>query len=122
MRLKNNIKELDEILKTAGQSGNIDLSDVQKHIEMLRRKTILEQHKYTVFFAKDGYWKTYVPDPDSKKGRRLIKRRDRDELDDAIVKEYARRTRSNVPWQHGTSTMPMTRSSAREWTRSRRRL
>lgn len=88
MRLKNNIKELDEILKTAGQSGNIDLSDVQKHIEMLRRKTILEQHKYTVFFAKDGYWKTYVPDPDSKKGRRLIKRRDRDELDDAIVKEY----------------------------------
>lgn len=38
MRLKNNIKELDEILKTAGQSGNIDLSDVQKHIEMLRKK------------------------------------------------------------------------------------
>lgn len=103
MGLKNNIKELDKILKTAGQSGNIDLSDVQKHVEMLRRKTILEQHKYTVFFAKDGYWKTYVPDPDSKKGRRLIKRRDRDELDDAIVKEYraieilARRRISPLP-------------------------
>lgn len=75
-------------LKTAGQCARIELSDVQKQIEMLKRETILKEHKYSVFQGADGSWRTHVPDRSAKEGRKLIKRKNREDLETAIVKAY----------------------------------
>ena len=46
--LEKGLEELLETLKTAGQSGKIELSDVQNYIAMLTKKNILSNHKYSI--------------------------------------------------------------------------
>ena len=86
--LEKGLEELLETLKTAGQSGKIELSDVQNYIAMLTKKNILSNHKYSIFEGKDGKWRTHVPDATKSDGRRLIKRNTREALEDAIVEAY----------------------------------
>lgn len=54
----------------------------------MKRKEIIEKHKekYSVWFASDNYWKTRLPDG-SPKGR-LIKRRNEQDLYNAIIAFY----------------------------------
>ena len=95
--LEKGLEELLETLKTAGQSGKIELSDVQNYIAMLTKKNILSNHKYSIFEGKDGKWRTHVPDATKSDGRRLIKRNTREALEDAIVEAYRKNEKTIDP-------------------------
>ena len=75
-------------LKSALAQGIMSMNEVQNKISM-KRKEIIEKHKekYSVWFASDGYWKTKLPDG-SPKGK-LVKRRNKEELDTVIVEFYS---------------------------------
>lgn len=75
-------------MKTAGQNGIINISDVQYQLEMIRKETILKRHKYKIFEGSDGKWRTYVPDSTKDTGRRMLKKNSEQDLQDAIVKFY----------------------------------
>ena len=70
--------------------GMINLDDVREKMKENERQRLLSRHKYKVFFdEKDNRWKTTLPDETKKNGRRLIAKRNRERLDDAIIEYYA---------------------------------
>ncbi len=73
----------DDLLKYAVENGMIDLSYVQKQIEMNKRKELLEKHPYKIWEGKDGKWYTYLPD--EKKGRVLRKRVTQKAIEDDVI-------------------------------------
>ena len=64
----------------------IDLSTIQKQIDMQKRKELLNTHPYSVWEGKNGKWYTYLPDEE--KGRVLKKRTTKEDIEDLIVKYY----------------------------------
>lgn len=82
----NNLSD-NEILNFALDNGIIDISTIQKQIEMNERNKFLEMHQSKIWQSTDGKWYTYVEDP-SKVDRRLIKRSTKKALEDAIVNAY----------------------------------
>ena len=77
------------ILNFLQSQGMINLDDVQEKMKEQERLRLLSKHRYRIFFdEKDGRWKTTVPDETKKNGRRLIAKRSRDKLEDALVAYY----------------------------------
>ena len=68
-------------MQYAVKNGMIDLAYVQEQIEMNKRKELIEKHPYSIWEGKNGYWYTYIFDPDKKNSRRLIKYKTRKSLD-----------------------------------------
>ena len=81
------MKMNNDDLKYAIENGIIDLSHIQENIEMSKRRDILEQYEASIWEASDGYWKIRIYDDETKK-RKLIKRRNREDLEDEIVRIY----------------------------------
>lgn len=78
-----------EMLNYAIENGMIDLVTVQEKIQMNERKKYLSNHKYKKWHdEKNGRYCTYLPDGNSKYGRKLVKRSTEKALDDAIVQFY----------------------------------
>ena len=77
-----------DLLKYAIENGIIDRSTIQKNIEMSERKKFLEQHEHKIWQGKDGKYYTYIPDQKAKRGKRLIRRNAKEELNSAIVDYY----------------------------------
>lgn len=77
-----------QILSFALDNGIIDITHIQMQIEMNERNRYLKQHENKIWQATDGRWKTHLPDDMAKDGRRLIKARDRQALDDKIIEYY----------------------------------
>ena len=74
-----------ELLERALEHGLIDMSSLQKSVEMKEREELLKQHPYAIWQGKtDGKWYTYFPD--EKKGRVLKRRVKREDLENDIVK------------------------------------
>lgn len=82
-----NFSEKD-LLNYALSSGMIDLNTIQKQFEMNERRKYLEMHSYEVFLGKDGSYHTSVPDETKKNNRRMIKRKTKESIEDAIVEHY----------------------------------
>ena len=78
----------EEILKYLEDNGKVVLSDIQDAIEMKERQEFLDKHPYKVTLGKDGYWRTYFPDDTQKGGRKLVKKKDKKNIEDAIVSFY----------------------------------
>lgn len=77
----------NELLNYAIESGMIDLDTIQIQMEMNERKKYLEQHTYKVWQNEtDLKWRTYLPDEE--KGRKLVKRNTKNDIEDVIVKYY----------------------------------
>lgn len=75
-----------EILNFAIENGMIDEYAILKQIEMNERKKYLDMQKYDIWQGKNGLWYTYLPD--EQRGRRLIKRKTKEAIDDEIVIFY----------------------------------
>lgn len=84
-----------ELLNYALENGMIDVSTIQKTIEMNERKKYLEMHNHEVWQGKDGYFYTKVDDETKPGGRRMIKKSKREAVEDAIVDFY--KTRKDEP-------------------------
>ena len=84
----NNVKNLSEMLKFIVKRDNLNLDDVLKDMDDMRRDTILKQHKenYKVWQANDGRWKTKLPDG-SKYGK-LVAKATLENLENFIVEFY----------------------------------
>lgn len=76
---------MNEELKYAIEHGIIDISYMQKQIEMNKRKEFLEKHPYTIWQGKDGYWHTYLPDKE--KGRIPRKKSTQESIQNDVI-EY----------------------------------
>lgn len=77
-----------ELLQFAVDNGMIDFNTIQAQIEMNERRRYLEMHNYEVFLGKDGNYHTSVPDETKKNNRRMIKRKTKQSIEDAIVEHY----------------------------------
>lgn len=78
----------NELLRYALDNGMIDTDHIQKQIEMNERKKYLEMHDHSIWKGKDGYYRTYVDDEHCKRGVRLLKKKGKKSLEDAIVDYY----------------------------------
>lgn len=74
-----------EDLRYAIDHDILDLAHVQELIEMDRRNKILSAHEYSIWQGKNGSWYTYIADPT--KGRRLIKRAKKQDLEDFLIEK-----------------------------------
>ena len=61
---------------------------ISKALSMIKKEEYLKKHKYEIYNGKDGKWYTYLPDDTKKYGRRLVKRRKKEDLEDVIVEFY----------------------------------
>lgn len=72
-----------ELLNFAIENGIIDTNTIRKQIEMNERKKYLNMQKYDIWQGKNGLWYTYLPD--EKNGRRLIKRKTKEAIENCII-------------------------------------
>lgn len=82
----------DEVLKYLEEHDTMLLSHVRQEIKMAKRKEYLKNHPYRIWQGAKGYWYTYLPD--ARKGRAQVKRRNREDIDEAII-EYWQATEKN---------------------------
>jgi len=69
-------------------NGIIDEDELRLQIEMYEREHYLSLHKFKIWQGPSGEWFTYLPDPRKEKGRRMIKRRKLESLEDDISNWY----------------------------------
>lgn len=73
-----------ELLSFLLDDVKMDRTTILANYEMAKRKKILSKHPYRIWQGKNnGYWYTYIKQPDGK--RRLIAKRTRKEVEDIIV-------------------------------------
>ena len=85
----NNYISENAILRFAIDNGIIDCATIQQQIELKQREEYLKKHNNSIWQDKNGYWKTYINDvEDGRKKRRLLKRKNKSDLEDMIVELY----------------------------------
>lgn len=67
-------------------NGMIDISDVQNHMETMKREELLKQHPYEIWQSKEGKWYTYLPAQGG--GRTLKKRKSKRDLENIVIDYY----------------------------------
>ena len=85
----NTVKNVIEMLNNLPERDNLNTDDVLEEVkEIMKRNTILKQHKenYKVWQAKDGRWKTKLPDG-SRYGK-LVAKATLENLENFIVDYY----------------------------------
>lgn len=75
-----------ENLQYALDNNIIDLAYMQEQIKMKKRQKYLEQHEFKIWKGNDDKYRTYLPD--EKKGRRLLKRSNKSDIEDEIINYY----------------------------------
>ena len=75
-----------ENLQYALDNNIIDLAYMKEQIKMKKRQKYLEQHEFKIWKGNDDKYRTYLPD--EKKGRRLLKRSNKSDIEDEIVNYY----------------------------------
>ena len=71
-----------ETLRYAADNGMINITCLQREIEMKKRKDKIESYKYKIWQGKNGYWYSYI---DEGRDKRLIKKKNRSDVEDAIL-------------------------------------
>ena len=89
---------MNELLKYALENGMIDLSHIQEQKEMNERNEILNQYEESIWEASDGYYKIRILDSSIKK-KRMIKRRSRKDLEDAIIEIHMKSIENPTLWK-----------------------
>lgn len=72
----------------------INLSYVQEQVEMKKRNELLEKHPYKIWEGKDGKWRTYLPDEE--KGRKLLKRNSKQEIELCVINYIQQNSEENI--------------------------
>lgn len=82
----------EELLKYALENDMLDMKSIQEAMIKKEREKLLSRHRYKIFQDKDGRWKTTLPDKQSKSGRKLVARKEKEALEDVIVDFYKEHT------------------------------
>lgn len=75
---------MDIDLKYLIDSGIIDVPNIQSILEMKKRQELLDNHPYKIWCGSNGKWYTYLPD--ETKGRVLIKKSTKEDIEDVVIK------------------------------------
>ncbi len=77
-----------DLLQCLIDNGIVDsVDEVAEKITMQKRRDILNNHTYSIWQGKtNGNWYTHLPD--ERKGRRLVQRKTKESVEDAIVEYY----------------------------------
>lgn len=93
MNTKNELDILTYLIK----SGTIDLDEVQNQVNNMKNDKYLSEHPYKIYYSEsDDRWHSYLPDDTKKTGRRPIAKKDRDKLEEAIIKFYKDKEDNNL--------------------------
>lgn len=89
------IKKLTERQINALQNligrGKINLDDVLRQDEEMKRQEILKQHKYPISYGEgDSRWHTYIPDGTRPNGRKSVAKRKREDLEEYLISFYTK--------------------------------
>lgn len=78
-----------ELLSYVINSANIDLGSVRNEMTRKKKEQIVNKHHpYKIFEGTDGRWKTTIEDKSRKDGRRLVARKNREDLIDFLYEIY----------------------------------
>ncbi len=83
-----------DVLRFIINNGMIDINDVQKSMEAMKKEELLKQHPYKIWKGKDGKWRTYLPDEE--KGRKLLKRNSKQEIELCVVDFIQQNSEENI--------------------------
>ena len=88
-------KELTEkqinALQNAIACGKINLDDVLRQDEEMKKQEILKQHKYPISYGKgDNRWHTYIPDDTRPNGRKSVAKRKKEDLEEYLISFYSK--------------------------------
>ena len=83
-----------DLMQELEKYGIINKSDVLEQLEKMKTQELLNKHTYEIWEGKDGKWRTYLPD--SKKGRRLIKKTKRENVEKEIINYYKKEEQDKV--------------------------
>lgn len=83
-----------KLLKRAVESGIIDLNSLSAQIEEMEKNKILKEHKWKIWQGKNGRYMTYVEDSTRQDGRRLLSKKSREDLEEAIVNVKLKREKA----------------------------
>ena len=75
-----------ELLRIAIENGMIDTNTIIAQVKMNERKKFIDMHESKIWQGSGGMWYTYLHD--EQKGRKLVKRKTKDDIYDEIVKYY----------------------------------
>lgn len=75
---------MDEALIFAIEHGIIDVAELQAQVEEMRKTEYLKNHDHAIW-ESGGYWFAHVT---TSKGRKLLKRKTRESLNELIVETY----------------------------------
>lgn len=80
--------ELELLLQKLKSSDNLQLIE-GLYDEMMNRQKYLQMHPYKVYFSEtEQRWRTELPDPTKKSGRRAIKRKSKEDIENLIIDHY----------------------------------
>lgn len=84
-------KELNA-LQNAVAYGRINLDDVLRQDEEMKKQEILKQHKYSIKQGngKDKRWHTYVPDETRPNGRKSVAKKNKEDLEEYLIDFYSK--------------------------------
>ena len=80
--------EKTELLQYALNCGIMDYDTIQQKKELAEKKQYLEKHTFRIWQGSNGRFYTYLPDENARHGRVQIKRNQRSDLEDEIVRYY----------------------------------
>lgn len=83
-----------DLMQELEKYGIINKSDVLEQLEKMKTQELLNKHTYEIWEGKDGKWRTYLPD--FKKGRRLIKKTKRENVEKEIINYYKKEEQDKV--------------------------
>lgn len=75
-----------ELLRIAIENGMIDTNTIIAQVKMNERKKFIDMHESKIWQGAGDMWYTYLHD--DQKGRKLVKRKTKDDIYDEIVKYY----------------------------------
>lgn len=98
-----------DLLQNAVKEGIINLGDVESKVIEMKKKNALKYHKYKIWYSESqNRWFTYLPD--EVKGRRLVKRKTKESIENAIYEYYI-----DVPDPHSKRHEKTLEDVYKEW-------
>lgn len=77
-----------EALKFIAEQYKIDITAIKQNATMENNKKYLSMHDHPIWQAPDGYWKTKLPKDNGTKEKRLIKKINKQDVENEVIKYY----------------------------------
>lgn len=77
-----------ELLLAIKESGIVDFTTIAEQLKMAKKQKYLNMHRCKIWLASDGYYKTKLPKGDDTNETRLVKKKNRSDIEKEIIKYY----------------------------------